>query len=211
MAKIIQFDPNKIRAEQSRLNNLDNRSAQRPTFKTPEYEIEDSFEYEEPDFDEDEEEEPLSYSIQEVISLAGSKKTDEIFENFLPKGRDDISGTISPPTGDVPLKESMRTIWGKSKESDATKRAKISELARTRRAFLTLEKEASKKHNKLTGENKRIKIVVRTEDDEAPLTDILDKQIKFYEKRKLSATVDLIGQRIAHGFGVIVDKMTNYD
>lgn len=207
MAKIIQFDPNRIRAEQSRLNNIDGK-AQRPTFKTTEYKIEDSFEYEEPDFDD--EDEPLSYSIQEVISLAGSKKTDEIFETFLPKGKDDLSGTISPPTGDIPLKESLKTIWGKNKESDATKKAKISELSRTKRAFLALEREASKKHNKLTGENKSIKIIVRTEDDEAPLTDILDEQIEFYRKNRLSATVDLIGQRITHKFGAFVDRMT-YD
>lgn len=199
---IIQFDPNRINAQRNGLYSANEQK--KPDFRSYREPVGDFFEPEEPD---SEPKERVLYSIQEVISLVGEKKTDEIFDTFLSDGKDDISGTISPPTGDIPLKESLSTIWGKNKETVENKKAKISELSKTKRAFLALEREASKKYGERTGENKQIKIVVRTEDEEEPLTDILEKQIKFYKKNKLFATADLIGQRINSRFDAFVDKM----
>ena len=208
MTKIIQFDPNKIRARGG-FENFEPNPMQKSSYKAIKQDLEDSFSYDDPDFDE--EKEQSAYSIQEVVQLVGEKKTDEIFATYLAKSDNEITGTISPPTGDIPLKESLGTIWGKNKESAQTKAQKLSKLRKTKRAFLMLEKEASKKLREKTGTEKGIKITVKTEDEEAYLTDVLEEQIEFYRKGKLGATISLLGQRINHNFGKFVDKMTSDD
>lgn len=164
----------------------------------------DSFELEGNDFEDDIE--PSSYSIQEVVELAGEKRTDEIFETFLSRKSNGIKGKISPPEADTPLKESLAVIWGKDKDSKETRKAKLSELSRTKRAFLALEREASKNLEEKTGKKANIKIKVRTEDDEAYLTDILDEQMNFYKKDRISATIGLIGQKISSKFNSFAKK-----
>ena len=164
----------------------------------------DSFELEGNDFEDDIE--PSSYSIQEVVELAGEKRTDEIFETFLSRKSNGIKGKISPPEADAPLKESLAVIWGKDKDSKETRKAKLSELSRTKRAFLALEREASKNFEEKTGKKANIKIKVRTEDDEAYLTDILDEQMNFYKKDRISATIGLIGQKISSKFNSFAKK-----
>ncbi len=152
--------------------------------------------------------EPVSYPIQDVIKLVGKKRTDEIFETFLSDNGNGSTGKISPPTGEDSLIESLSTIWGKNKLTEEEKEAKLFELSRTKRAFLILEKEASKKLEEQTGKKTNIKIAVQTDDKEAFLTDILDEQISFYKKNDVAASADLIGQRIGHKFSSFIDKLT---
>ena len=71
---------------------------------------------------------------------------------------------------------------------------------------MALEREASKNLEEKTGKKANIKIKVRTEDDEAYLTDILDEQMNFYKKDRISATIGLIGQKISSKFNSFAKK-----
>lgn len=157
----------------------------------------------------DDENNHVSLTLDTVIQLAGAEKTNEIFDTFLSEGKEnEQNGIISPPAGDVPLRESFKTVWNNSDENQIQKDKKIAELTRMKFAFLALENEASKNFQEKTGSSKNIKIMLKDEENECALTDILDKQIHFYRKGRLGASLDLIGKRINYGIECFIDKMT---
>lgn len=152
---------------------------------------------------------PVGYTLEEMRGLIGEERMDEIFSNMLKGAKKPNNSIMSPPGGEVPLRESLAYVWDDSKETQADKKAKLGQIARLRRAFRQVELECSKKHEELYGTpaDIRIKVYDYDNDEKCYLTDMLDKQADFYRKGKVADSFDLIGKRINHGLDCLLDRM----
>lgn len=151
--------------------------------------------------------EPKGYTLEEIVRLVGPERTDEIFSKLLEGAPNTKSSVVSPLIEEASLKENLRTVWDDSKEAQAERKAKLSNLAKTRRAFRQLEIEASRSHEEKYGKRAdiRIKVTDYDNDEEKYLTDMLKEQEDFYRKGKMSASMEVVGKKMNQGFNRFLD------